>query len=260
MDMSLEYRRFFNNEDSLESVRFLPLEIEKQHFEIGFISTLLDFCKVDNVTFERNHEIFKIAIDNNYIHVAVLPTGNVVYYKEEIATGKKTRYGKCYEQYAIYNQLNDFGLFKANNTYEVLYRERELHAQSVIDNVNEENTYLVEEYFPISEREHLYSEFYKEGKNHLLIELDLDMNKVLKQIESLENRLRWLEKEGYVNSYKRENSRFEVDAPRYKIYMLVTHYGDVLQYTYGKKSRMKSNYNNSASIQAARNYLDSYVG
>ncbi|MGG2072839.1 hypothetical protein AB1J28_05780 [Lysinibacillus irui] len=124
---------------------------------------------------------------------------------------------------------------------------------------NEEYAHLAEEYFPIEQRELLYSDFNK-GKTNIYSSFDLDMTKVMEQKSAIIQALKYFKANDLISSYSLEKTRFIIDAPRYVINLLITHYGDVLYYTFGKKSGMNTNYNNTGSVSATLNILDKYVG
>lgn len=254
-----KYYRFFKDESARYSFDNLPTDYIFQENHIRFLTMLFEQCLVEGYNYNQDEEFFEILKRDIVIHIVVLPTGNVAYYKEDKKSGEKTSYGIRYYPEAIYNALNNFGLFKQGNIFETFLLERTSLRESERLSSNKEYALLAEDYFPIEKREQLYSEFNK-GRTNIYYSFDLDMKKVLEQIDAIKQELEYFKSNDLINSYSLEKSRFFIDAPRYVINLLITHYGDVLYYTYGKKSERNTNYNNTGSVSATLTVLNKYVG
>ncbi|WP_332647122.1 hypothetical protein [Lysinibacillus sp. 54212] len=254
-----KYNRFFKDESALHSFNCLPTEHTTQQNHIKLLTMLFEQCLVEGNIYNQEEEFFEIIKKHLVIHIVALPTGNVAFYKEDKKSGEMTSYGMRYYPEAIYDALNSFGLFKKGNIFETFIYERDLQRESERLNSNEEYAPLAEEYFPIEQRELLYSEFNK-GKTNIYSSFELDMKKVMEQKSAIIQALKYYKSNDLINSYSLEKTRFIIDAPRYIINLLITHYGDVLYYTFGKKSGMNTNYNNTGSVSATLNILDKYVG
>lgn len=259
MSYDEKYNRFFKDESALDSFNCLPTDYTHQQNHIMLLTMLFEKCLVEGYSYNQEEEFFEIIKEHLVIHIVALPTGNVAYYKEDKNSGEITSYGMRYYPKATYDALNSFGLFKKGNIFETILYERELQRESEKLSINEEYAHLAEEYFPIEQRELLYSEFNK-GKTNIYSSFDLDMKKVMEQKSAITQALKYYKSNDLISSYSLEKTRFIIDAPRYVINLLITHYGDVLYYTFGKKSGMNTNYNNTGSVSATLNILDKYVG
>ncbi|MBG9708167.1 hypothetical protein ABD92_01890 [Lysinibacillus sphaericus] len=195
-----KYNRFFKDESALDSFNCLPTEHTTQQDHIKLLTMLFEKCLVEGYSYIQEEEFYEIIKEHLVIHVVALPIGNVAFYKEDKKSGEMTSYGMRYYPEAIYNALNSFGLFKKGNILETILYERELQRESDKLSINEEYAPLAEEYFPIEQRELLYSEFNK-GKTNIYSSFDLDMKKVMVQKSAIIQALEYYKSDDLISSY-----------------------------------------------------------
>lgn len=106
-----------------------------------------------------------------------------------------------------------------------------------------------------------YSEFIKdEYKLEFVLGLDEESIKVNQVMQYLRKYLELEKSRGNVRNYSIQENRLEIDAPRYTIFLLVLHSGDVCQYTINKKNKTKGNYSRRMTFQSALDTLDGFTG
>lgn len=64
---------------------------------------------------------------------------------------------------------------------------------------------------------------------------------------------------GNVENFSIEENRLEIVSPRYDIYMLVLHNGDVCQYTINKKTNKQANYSRRMIFESVLDTLDKFI-
>ena len=105
-----------------------------------------------------------------------------------------------------------------------------------------------------------YSEFIKDERElEFVLMLEEDSTRVNQVLYTLKKYLELKKTIGEVLNYSIENNRLEIDAPRYTIFMLVTHTGDVCQYTINKKNKTKANYSRRMIFESVLDTLDKYL-
>lgn len=62
--------------------------------------------------------------------------------------------------------------------------------------------------------------------------------------------LKFLDIKGDIENFSLEENQFEINTPRYAIYILVLHSGDVFQYTINKKTSYKANYDKRMGLDS----------
>jgi len=106
-----------------------------------------------------------------------------------------------------------------------------------------------------------YREFIKdEYKLEFVLGLDEESIKVKQVMQYLRKYLELEKSNGNVRNYSIQENRLEIDAPRYTIFLLVLHTGDVCQYTINKKNKTKANYSRRMTFQSALDTLDGFTG
>ncbi|MEK5208125.1 hypothetical protein [Psychrobacillus sp. FSL H8-0510] len=105
-----------------------------------------------------------------------------------------------------------------------------------------------------------YSEFIKDERElEFVLMLEEDPTRVNQVLYTLKKYLELKKTIGEVLNYTIQENRFEIDAPRYAIFMLVTHTGDVCQYTINKKNKTKANYSRRMIFESVLDTVDKYL-
>ena len=106
-----------------------------------------------------------------------------------------------------------------------------------------------------------YSEFIKvERELELVLMLEEDSTRVNQVLYTLKKYLEHKKTRGDILNYSIQENRLEIDAPRYTIFLLVLHSGDVCQYTINKKNKTKANYSRRMIFESVLNTLDNFTG
>lgn len=106
-----------------------------------------------------------------------------------------------------------------------------------------------------------YSEFIKdEHELEFVLALEEELTRVNQLLFALEKYLEDKKTKGDVLNYSIVENRLEIDAPRYTIFLLVLHNGDVCQYTVNKKNKTKANYSRRMYFESVLSALNKYTG
>ena len=106
-----------------------------------------------------------------------------------------------------------------------------------------------------------YSEFIKdEYELEFILGLEEELERVNLLLDILKNHLEHKKSMGDILNYSIQENKLEIDAPRYTIFLLVLHNGDVCQYTNNKKNKTNANYSRRMTYQSALDTLDKYTG
>lgn len=106
-----------------------------------------------------------------------------------------------------------------------------------------------------------YSEFIKSEKElNLMLALDENEEHAELILNMLKDHLENKKTTGDVLDYSIRENRIEIDAPRYNIFMLILHNGDVCYYTINKKLKQKGNYDRKMRFFSLIDNLNKYLG
>ncbi|MEK5215258.1 hypothetical protein [Psychrobacillus sp. FSL H8-0487] len=97
----------------------------------------------------------------------------------------------------------------------------------------------------------IYREFIKDEYKLQFYLGEDEEPEIVSQILSIIIRyLKSLDEEGDIENFSFEGNRFEINTPRYLIYILVIHSGDVFRYTLNKKTNRKVNYDKRMGLDS----------
>lgn len=105
-----------------------------------------------------------------------------------------------------------------------------------------------------------YSEFIKDERElEFVLSMEEETKRVGQVIATLEKYLELRKAIGEVEKFSIEENRFEIVTPRYNIYLLVLHNGDVCQYTINKKTNKSANYSRRMFFESVLDTLNKYI-
>ncbi|MFJ8063313.1 hypothetical protein ACIQYS_01595 [Psychrobacillus sp. NPDC096426] len=105
-----------------------------------------------------------------------------------------------------------------------------------------------------------YSEFIKDERElEFVLMLDEESTRVDQVLYTLKKYLEIKKSIGDILNYSIQENRLEIDAPRYTIFALVLHTGDVCQYTINKKNKTKANYSRRMIFESVLDTIDKYL-
>ena len=105
-----------------------------------------------------------------------------------------------------------------------------------------------------------YSEFIIDNRElEFVVGMKEDIERVSQVLSALKRYLEFKKVVGNVGEFSVVENRLEIVSPKYEIYMLVLHNGDVCQYTIHKKSKKQANYSRRMIFESVIDTLDKFI-
>jgi len=105
-----------------------------------------------------------------------------------------------------------------------------------------------------------YSEFIMDNRElEFVIGMKEDTERVSQILSALKKYIEFKKMVGNVENFLIEENRLEIVSPRYVIFMLVLHNGDVCQYTINKKTNKQANYSRRMIFESVLDTLEKFI-
>jgi len=105
-----------------------------------------------------------------------------------------------------------------------------------------------------------YSEFIIDNREiEFVVGMKEDTERVNQVLSVLKKYLEFKKIMRNIEKFSIEDNRLEIVSPRYDIYMLVLHNGDVCQYTINKKTKKRANYSRRMFFESVLDTLDKFI-